>query len=373
VWNGYVVYASGTTIGRAPIEDAASKNDSYITTLDDAEYHPMVSQGGTLKIGAGRYVATLDESFTFVARAMKLPVGYNIKCMTEFLGRLFIGPVATGGVEPLATSSIFEWRGITIASGSALPDVAYALNVRGIHALVTNGGQLFAFPGFDGGIWAFTGSSFTKVRDTFSQGLGVPEDIVKRLSLGPNSVTSHGGSLFYGGKPVEAPGVYQFKSGALTQSLVPATAVPGDDSQEDVTLIKHALVGNLYLGVTDPSSGTHTLQAVSSTTRKNSAFARTVWHRFNTDRFKRMAGVRLNLKPMAANTAVTVGFRTGRDESFTNAPHTITSTNQYKPVLFTVRPRAHEIQFKFTYTISGSSTPELLSYNPIFEVLTATR
>src|SRR5262249_12978055 len=103
IWNGYVIYPSATKIGRTLIGDASGANDSYLTTLDSATSHPMVQQGSTLKIGAGRYVASLDESFTLTPQAIKLPVGYNVQALAEHLTNLYIatkpGTSLTGNIN----------------------------------------------------------------------------------------------------------------------------------------------------------------------------------------------------------------------------------------------------------------------------------
>jgi hypothetical protein len=91
LWNGYVVYVNGANIGRAPVGNGAGKNDSYLTTLDSASINPIVTQGGTLKIGADRYVASLDESFTLTPRALKLPVGNKVAALAEHFQNLMVG------------------------------------------------------------------------------------------------------------------------------------------------------------------------------------------------------------------------------------------------------------------------------------------
>jgi hypothetical protein len=75
---------------------------------------------------------------------------------------------------------------------------------------------------------------------------------------------------------------------------------------------------------------------------------------------------------MASGTSVAVSYRTSRDAAFT-AAGTITSANQGKPIMFAAQPRAREIQYKFTYTTSTTNTPELLSYDSIYQVLNSNR
>src|ERR1044072_2353603 len=68
MFNGYVWYVSGTKLGRCPVNDAPSKNDTF-ATIGSSLIHPMVKQGGTLNIGAGRNVGSGDVSSTVTAQA----------------------------------------------------------------------------------------------------------------------------------------------------------------------------------------------------------------------------------------------------------------------------------------------------------------
>src|SRR5690242_7544998 len=77
IWNGYIMYATSTKLGRCPVGNSAGKDDNW-QTITTGTYHPMVIQGGTLKIACGRYVASVDESFAFTAQAMKVPADYVI-------------------------------------------------------------------------------------------------------------------------------------------------------------------------------------------------------------------------------------------------------------------------------------------------------
>src|ERR1044071_6223068 len=90
IFNGYIVYAADTKLGRCEVHNSASQNDSW-QTIASASWHPITVQGGTLKIGAGRYVASVDESFAITTQAMKAPVDYTILTTANYLNRLFGG------------------------------------------------------------------------------------------------------------------------------------------------------------------------------------------------------------------------------------------------------------------------------------------
>jgi hypothetical protein len=88
---------------------------------------------------------------------------------------------------------------------------------------------------------------------------------------------------------------------------------------------------------------------------------------------KRWRGVKLNMKPLPANCAMQVGYRTSRDVGFTGSGYTLTNANQNKPVLLPIAPRSREIQFKFTFFTSTVSTPELLSYDVLYDIINSVR
>lgn len=370
IWAGYVVYPSATKIGRTLVGNAAGKDDSYITTLDsDTEFHPIVPQGGTLKIGAGRYIASLDESFNFTARAMKLTTEYRVRCLAEYMTNLFMGTrigAATGSVLN-SDSSVFAWRGTVLSSGSALPDTPFPMKLRGMNALISDGRRLHAFPDRQGDILIYDGAGFPEFRSmTFIKNqVG--------LTVQPGAVTqARDNSILFSGEITSFPGIFQMKDGAICQSFVPAGFTPGENAACTIGFVKTSFNGIVLVGYYKNSDGSYHIEK-STGNKQNNAQIRTLWHKERTDKPKRWYGVKLNLKPMAANTVVTVSYRTERDAAFTSVSQTITPSTQDKPILLPVQPRSREIQWKFVYTTSTTNTPELLSYENLFDPLNSAR
>lgn len=372
VWAGYVVYISATKIGRTLVGDASGADDSYITTLDtDSEVHPTAVQGGTLKIGAGRYVASLDESFALTARAMKLPMNLRVRSLAEHLTNLYCGVrlgAAIGGAGA-SESSVFGWRGTVLSSGSALPDNVYQMKLRDMNALLSDGRSLLGFPDSQGDILRFDGVGFPQYRK-----LNVINQAgVGSFQINPGAVTQHlDNTILVGGQSSLLPGIFQMRDGAMCQAFVPSTAVPGVNASFNVGFVKSSFNGIVYIGYFRTGDNSYHVER-STSNRQNNAIVRTLWHCVQTDRLKRWYGVKLNLKPLAASTSVAVAYRTSRDAAFTDSGYTITSANQHLPVILPVQPRSREIQFKFTYTTATTNTPELLSYDPLYEVLNAIR
>lgn len=363
IFNDYVWYPAATKLGRAPVGNAASKNDNFLTIDSDTEYHPLVRQGGTLKGGAGRYIFSVDEAGALSAQALKLPLGYRVRCLAEHFTKLFMGTrfgAATGSVTT-NDASVFDWRGTVLSSGSALPDTPYPLKLRGMNALLTDGQNLFGFPDTRS-VYIFDGAGFSLYRKIYPVS----------VTVNPGAVGQHLDTLLFSGEFIESPAVFQMKDGAICQAFVPSTVTPGAGASVNIGFVKSSFNGTVFMGYYHAGNGAYYIEK-STSNKQNNAFARTLWHRMKTDRLKRWQGIKLNLKPLAVNTSVTVAYRTSRNDAFTDSGYTITSANQDKPVIFAAQPRTRELQYKLTYTTSGSNTPELLSYDPIYEVLKTIR
>lgn len=362
IYNTYVWYASATKLGRAPIGVAASKNDNLQTLDSDVEYHPMIQQAGTLKIGAGRYIAAVDESDNFYAQAMKVPIDYRIKTLEQYFSNLFSGiKIGAGtGASQIADASAFAWKGIILATGIALPDTPYFLGLRGMNALLSDGQNLYGFPD-SGLVYIFDGARFVLHRKTYPAS----------FTAYPGSVCQHLDIKLFSGIMTDSPGVFQMKGNVICQAFIPSTLTPGQAITADITFVKSSFDGRVYMGYYKPAANTYHIEVTSpSGFRQSGAFVRTLWHKMKTDKLKRHIGVKLNMKPLSVGGgSVAVAYRTGRTDAFTDSGVTIDSTNQDKPVIFGAQPRSREIQFKFTFTTSGSATAQLLSYDPLFQVL----
>jgi hypothetical protein len=371
MFNGYVWYAASTKLGRCPVNDAPSKNDSF-ATINSGIIHPMVKQGGTLKIGCSRYVASVDEASVVTTQALKLPIGMITTTLEDYLTRLFAGVgsyVTEGGTAigttSIAEASVFDWRGTVLSSGSALPDNVHKIRMRNMNALVSDGSRLFAFPDLLRNIHVFDGVRFVEYRKLYS-------DAFTATATRHGAVSQSIDSLLFSGDFTVGAGVFQMKSGAVCQAFVPSSITPGATSTIRIGFVKAAFNGRVLIGYLD-NGGTARLEISSTTDKQNSAFIRTVWHRMGTDKLKRMIGVKPNAKPLASGCSIAVGYRTTRNAAFTDSGYTITSANQDKPVILAVQPRSREIQFQFTLTTNGVNTPELLPYDVLYEPLNSIR
>lgn len=367
IFNDYVWYPAATKLGRVPVGNAASKNDTFLTIDSDTEYHPLIRQGGTLKGGAGRYIFSVDEASALTAQAMKLPLGYRVRTLSEHFTKLFMGTRfgAMTGAVTTNDASVFDWRGTVLSSGSALPDTPYIMKLRGMNALLSDGQNLYGFPDQLKNVYIFDGARFGLFRRLFS-------DALLAGAVNPGAVSQHLDTILFSGDFAIGAGVMQMKGSALCQAYIPSVLTPGAGAAINIGFVKSSFNGTVYIGYYNAGGSSYHIEK-STSNKQNNALVRTLRHRMNTDKLKRWQGVKLNLKPLAASTSVAVAYRTDRSASFTDSGYTITSANQDKPVIFAAQPRTREIQYKFTYTTATSNTPELLSYDPLFEVLKTVR
>jgi hypothetical protein len=371
VFGDFVYYAADGYIGLVQIGVGGGAIDNYYTygTYTASDYYPIIQQGGTLKIAAGRYITSVDESLTFTPQAFKLPTNNLILCLTDHFDNIYIGGKwGYAGGSTAYDSSVFTWRGTVLSSGSALPDTVYKMKLQGMNALLSDGRILYAFPDSTGEILTFDSVGFPIARKLFyvaNKG---------SLTVRPGAVSQYKDSILFAGDTNVVPGVFQMQGGVICQSFVPSGATPGVDSSITIGFIKVAFDGSVYIGYKKASDSSYHIEK-TTTNRQNGAVVRTVWHHAGgiknryVDHLKRWCGVKFNLKPMASGCSIKVEYRTDTNASFTDSGVTVDSSNQEKPAIFPAQPRSRSIQFRFTYTTSGSNTPEMFSYDVLFEVL----
>ena len=373
LWNGYLFYASALYLGRVGrTVPVSGQNDTFIDFTANQFVNtnvPMVTQGGSLKIGSGRYIHSIDEAFNPSFQALKLQSDLNILTLVNHFNNLYAGTSALGaGI----VSSVYAWDGTILSTGSALPNAAYEMTQRGMNALFSDSRTLYGFPDSKADILGFDGAGFSPFRKIYT--------ISNRgqLAVNPSAVEQYDNTVLFAGSSNIAPGIYQMSKGAICQGFVPAGYTPGVDASINISFIKRGLsLGTtgqtiLYIGYYRASDNSYHIE-VTTMNRQNNAILRTLWHKAGTDRLKRWQGIKLNLRPLPSGCSVAVSYRMNKEDAFTDSGYTITSANQDKPVIFSVQPRSVQIQYKLTYTTSTTYTPELLSYDPIFEVLKTNR
>ncbi len=371
-FGNYIAYVAANYLGRAVIGSTVSgQNDTLIDCTANqfiSSYIPMRVQAGTLKIGSTRYIHSLDEAFAMSFQALKLKDGSFISSLVNHFNNLYAGN-ANGDEQD---SSVYGWQGTVLSTGSSLPDTVYEMRQRGMQALFSDSRILFGFPDGRAEILYFDGAGFATFKKLFyvaNKGYLYPKQ---------EAIDLYNDTIVFAGESNVVPGIYQMKGNAICQGFVPAGYTPGVDALIKPGFVKRgASVGSdqrtdLYISYYKQSDASYHIEHLSGN-RQNNAVMQTLWHRIQTDNLKRWQGVKLNLKPLPAACSVSVAYRTDKNAAFTDSGYSITSANQDKPVILAAQPRSRDIQFKLTYTTATTFTPELLSYDPIFEVLKTNR
>ena len=149
--NNYLYWATATSIARMALNGspdtpwaAGVATQDYKTTLDNYPYHPIKNAGGSLVIGNGNFVATIDYTGAYNNAAMNLRPGNIIKCLEERDDYVIIGTERGDEAEEghiwnwvIANTNWSQKRKISVKGINTLIDTERLLLQGGI------GGEIF--------------------------------------------------------------------------------------------------------------------------------------------------------------------------------------------------------------------------------------
>ncbi len=208
VWHNYLFVARSTKIDvYGPLDSSPSWTNDWKTNLDtDTRWHPMITgQDDILYIGAGRYVASLQDlstfvpgtgaTFTWTPQALDLPKNYRIKCIAELGAKLMLGTIQ-GGTNDLSgevnnLADIFPWD--PTQSTFELP---IRLSDNGIHQMKNINNQLWITAGKRGSVYISNGSTTRLVRTLPFPVTGVEKNAF--LNFFPGACAVHNGKYYFG-------------------------------------------------------------------------------------------------------------------------------------------------------------------------------
>jgi len=171
--------------------------------VSDVDWHPMLisKNDNKLYIGAGKYVASLDEETTFASgtpatytwtpQALDLPSNYRIKCLEELGNNLMCGTWQGTNVYDLRIADIFPWDR---SSPSFFQPIQIA--EHGVHAMLNNGNYLIVLAGIEGRVYKCDGvnaSPIVQIPPTISDLSGG-----KGLLAYPGALINYKGRPFFG-------------------------------------------------------------------------------------------------------------------------------------------------------------------------------
>ncbi len=383
-------YGQDAALGQ--ITSAFAFTDTFASfTLAKQTPRPMKVFAGVLNIGNDRYISTVDSSGAFVANALTLPAGYTVRSL-EVLGDYLII-----SADFAASTRIFLWTG-----GTATFQEAYDIPEITAPVLVSKEGRVYAI---GSQIYQLNEVSYTTIfpYSTFgllfpiSPSLAIDSPILgetavwrNRILFGvdqPNGGTANaddvGGVWQMGNNELQTMYSYQMIPMINTLAfLLPTSSVSSYtpfDVQTGGIYADHTSVLKIGFRDTNASStsaqyGIATLDTVYTPVNSNYAYYVTLPINCDTDVNKIFHSIRLTMGATAAN--IGVYYRLNTDFTTIYAGTTASNWTFLKNVSNTtnnipvpIRQMGRNIQFKFVFIPTGSTSPQISDYTLVYELL----
>lgn len=172
VWKGYLLVMEGDKIdvyGTLAATEAGGgswTDDWQSLPENDGLWQPtLVSKlDGHLYIGAGRYLAKLEEdagqnfapgtssTYTYTSQQLTLPEDYRVKCLAEQGNNIMIGTWMGTNIYDNKIADIFPYDGTSESYNDPVQ-----LNENGVNAMINIGGNLYILAGIDGKVYKSNG------------------------------------------------------------------------------------------------------------------------------------------------------------------------------------------------------------------------
>lgn len=188
LFNDYVFYGSGNDLGRYNIS-TDTWTDSWATFSSTNSQHPMVVQNLSLFIGAGVYVAKVDDSYTFTAQALDIPDGEIIYALEQYETDIIIGTTVD---DSTSQCGVFRWD--TYSDSWLVEDY---LIENGIHSFIKSDNRTFINAGKVGNIYEYDGVKAYKSFTLRDESGHTTENYVATFQSGADTLN---GKLYIGTK-----------------------------------------------------------------------------------------------------------------------------------------------------------------------------
>jgi len=303
--------------------------------------HPMVIFENKLRIGNGRYVATMDTAENVTLTSLTLPQGYEIYSLAVYGNRLIIG------ATKLLESALFSWDGAT-----TLPEQMWEIRETP-YVLINWKNLLIILSGTKGNIYAFNGASVTRIKTLRFKMSEFTGGIPRKGAI----AEFKGNLLFgYGYNGWAYCGIYQLGVEEGFPMVMSHICSPGLSNVEPYSILS---VGGdqFYVGWYDQTNCG--IDAISLTTRIASTayWESQIYEIAPASNPIPIKGIELIAKPMASGTSVTIKYKLDNASSWSTWG-TINSTNQNKALVKGIG-LAKTIQIQLTFTCSTSYSPEI--------------
>ena len=358
-YNGFLYWATQSRLHRISLATAIATAANWTSNAvpnwntfnqTDADFHPMVVQGGTLWIGDNNIMASVNSSATFTASGLlDLVDPQRIKTLAPFDIDIVIGTLVATTVN---YCYIYRWDTIlTVATFSEI------VRENGVNAFGWLGTVLVAQCGTSGNWYQYDGKSlqaYKRIPGTWSP--------TQRAEVYPGSTAVLRGNMIFGlsnlaGNPAEQ-GIYTFGRYSKDYPFV----LTGPDfivSQDKVATIEIGAIivdgQDVYVAWKD--GATYGIDQLNYSAKYASARIETT--RLIPDPQNQTVAVQFwaNYQSLPASTDLTFGYQKNNDTSYTN----ITAINDTENIQLyaeeTVVGRV--IQMRIQFTVSSNSSPTL--------------
>lgn len=366
--NNYLYWATATSIARMALNGspdtpwaAGVATQDYKTTLDNYLYHPMNEAGGSLCIGNGNFVATIDYDGAYNNAAMNLRPGHIIKCLEERDDYIIIG---SERVDEAEEGHIWNW---VIADTNW--SIKRKIPVKGINALIDTE-RLLLQGGSDGELFYSDFSNVAPLNSVPSSGqsnsqIGIYNDLALFGIYGCDDA-SQIGIYSYGRRMINRPF-------ALNNEFRLTRTVAGSTVAEIGGVWVNSSAVFASWKTVDGSTLEYGVDMVSSTTRTTARIEGLEFTGGSPHLKKKYNTEKVVFEPLPANTSLNVIYKPSRQTTggsssagtgwkyakIADGTSTTYSTEGSTEAEFIINEQAKVFEVGLELTPSGSDTPEI--------------
>ena len=334
VWKDYLFVATATTIDTYGPLSGTPDWLEFKTDLDtDSLWHPMLVSklDGNLYIGAGRYIAKLEENsgqnfadgnaatYTWTPQTdCKLPEDYRVKCLAEQGNNLMIGTWMGTNIYDNRIADIFPWDGSSATYGNPIQ-----INENGINSMLNIGGNLYISAGIEGIIYKSNGVQAWSIAQ-------IPLSVAdisggKYIEIYPDAMMNFKGKLYFGvsSQNVDGMGIYSLsetsKGNIITLEHTISTGTTGGTNPLIIGALLPITRDQFIVGWRDNTDfGIDLLSKTSYTTDYKGLFDSPLYQVGNYENKRKFNVLEFTLaKELGTNEGIQIQYRINLTDSWT--------------------------------------------------------
>lgn len=350
-YDGYIYYATSTTLGRWQIGTSwSTRTDSWQTFTNTTTYRPMHALNLVLYIGNG-YLVDQVRKGVFTASAVDLEKQYTITCLWEIGLDLAIWTTVANNVSK---TRIFRWNGWSqyCQTSDEIPEV-------GINAFIATDNYVLVSAGKKGNLYTYNGETLERFKRIPGNWAGTNTIAVSTDA----SSNLNGLPIFwisYDNGTIPTVGVYSL--GSYSNNYPSVLNLEYTLSNENITTANIGsikVVGNDVL-VSWKTGSSYGIDKIDTTLKRDGAYITT--RQVNVNREERKA----NFLATAAYRTLPIGTSLELQASVNNAAFvTLPSiVDAIRKTVYTQNsfPAGSSVVFKLIFRTTANLAPEVESF-----------